>query len=83
MEGRVLFGERRDQKLVQERRRSNKVFGLTSAEKWSGAKQLIDFLDDIFITDRSTFSKFTKPVSSVCINKLDGKITFQAPICCV
>ncbi|KAF2028952.1 hypothetical protein EK21DRAFT_90168 [Setomelanomma holmii] len=61
MEGRVLSGERRDHRLVQERRRSNKVFGLTFAERWSGAKQLIDFLDDIFITDRPIFSKFIKP----------------------
>jgi hypothetical protein len=48
---------------VKAQRRANRVFGLTHAEKWSGSKQLIDFLDDIFDEERSIQSKFQKPVS--------------------
>jgi hypothetical protein len=63
MEGRPLPTERRTYGWVKAQRRANRVFGLTHAEKWSGSKQLIDFLDDIFDEERSIQSKFQKPVS--------------------
>jgi hypothetical protein len=63
MEGHLLLAERRDFQLVKDQRRANKVFGLTNAEKWSGSKQLMDFLDDIFIEERPIHLKFHRPVS--------------------
>ena len=47
---------------VREERATNKVFGLTDAERWSGAKQLIDFLDDLFLFRRRPAAKFERPV---------------------
>jgi hypothetical protein len=63
MEGHPLPQERRDTRRIRDQRKANQVFGLTNAEKWSGSKQLVDFLDDVFNEERSTNSKFQKPVS--------------------
>jgi hypothetical protein len=63
MEGHLLPADRRNHRIVVEQRRANKVFGLASAEKWSGSKQLVDFLDNIFDEDRPIHSKFDRPVS--------------------
>ncbi|KAH8728500.1 hypothetical protein GQ44DRAFT_48578 [Phaeosphaeriaceae sp. PMI808] len=61
MEGFVLSDEKRNCELVKAQRKANKVFGLTSAERWSGCKQLMDFSDDVFSEERSLRSKFTRP----------------------
>lgn len=63
MEGRPLPAERRTFERVKEQRRANRVFGLTNAERWSGSKQLIDFLDEVFDEERPVKSKFERPVS--------------------
>jgi hypothetical protein len=63
MEGHLLKAERRDRQLVQQQRKAYKVFGLINAETWSGSKQLMDFLDDIFSDDRTTSMKFIQAVS--------------------
>jgi hypothetical protein len=63
MEGHLLPADRRNRQLVQQQRKAYKVFGLTNAEKWSGSKQLMDFLDDIFSDDRITGMKFIQAVS--------------------
>nr|OQO31363.1 hypothetical protein B0A51_03358 [Rachicladosporium sp. CCFEE 5018] len=38
---------------VREQRTMYKVFGLSAPERWSASKQLIDFIDDLFSTQRS------------------------------
>ena len=63
MEGHVLPAERRKSQFIKEQRQHNKVFGLGKAELWSGSKQLIDFLDELFNEDRPAHMKFTRPVS--------------------
>lgn len=54
-----------DAREVREQRAINKVFGLRDPEKWSGQKQLVDFVDDLFSRQRRASLKFTRPVS-VC-----------------
>jgi hypothetical protein len=63
MEGHVLPAEKRQQQFVKEQRKNNKVFGLSKAELWSGSKQLIDFLDELFDDERSACAKQLRPVS--------------------
>jgi hypothetical protein len=63
MEGRHLPAKRRQIEFVKEQRALNKVFGLTQPEQWSGCKQLIDFLDELFSDQRSRSAQLTKPVS--------------------
>ena len=63
MEGHVLPAEKRQLDYIDRQRKHNKVFGLSKAELWSGSKQLIDFLDELFNKDRSSQSKFARPVS--------------------
>jgi hypothetical protein len=55
--------ERRELQYVKEQRSMNQVFGLTNAEHWSGSKQLIDYLDDLFSEQRSARAKLLRPVS--------------------
>lgn len=54
--------ENSDIRRVREHRALNKVFGLRKPEHWSGAKQLIDFLDDLFSEERSAEAKIEKTV---------------------
>lgn len=63
MEGHVLLPEKRQLDYINGQRQRNRVFGLSKAELWSGSKQLIDFLDELFNKDRSARSKFARPVS--------------------
>ena len=63
MEGHVLPPEKRQLDYINRQRQRNRVFGLSKAELWSGSKQLIDFLDELFNTDRSARSRFARPVS--------------------
>jgi len=46
---------------VRQRRATNQVFTLQNGEKWSGCKQLIDFLDDLFCTQRLPAVKLRRP----------------------
>lgn len=47
---------------VREQRAVNKVYGLTSAAKWSGYKKLIDLLDDLLGHDRMPVNKVNRRV---------------------
>lgn len=59
-------------------REQNQVFGLSNAEKWSGNKQLVDFIDDLFNinTSRKPQVKLLKrvgqPIISNGIAPIDG-----------
>jgi hypothetical protein len=64
MDGHVLPTEKRQSQFVRQQRQNNKVFGLGKAELWSGSKQLIDFLDDLFNEERTAETKFARPVST-------------------
>ena len=48
---------------VREQRATNKVFGLSDPERWSGCKKLVDFLDDLFTFRRRPTTKLEKVVS--------------------
>ena len=80
MEGRPQHAAKRTVEHVKDQRASNRVFGLTKPERWSGCKQLIDFLDDLFNEARSTSAKISKPVSSFEIGCLGSGLIFPAPI---
>ena len=62
MEGHAQTAEKRSYEYIQGQRSLNKVFGLTKPERWSGCKQLIDFLGDLFNNERSASTKIAKPV---------------------
>lgn len=64
MDGR-LRSETTTAEQVRKQRDQNKVYGLKTAERWSGCKQLVDLLDDLFNIDntkRSPRLKLEKPV---------------------
>lgn len=46
---------------AKEQRAKNKLYGLKSAERWSGYRNLVDLLDDLF-GDRLPVAKIEKPV---------------------
>jgi hypothetical protein len=56
---------------VRDERATNKVFGLANAERWSGCKRLIDFLDDLFSGSRKPEAKFGRPV---CTTRSRGEV---------
>ena len=56
-------GAGRDAAYVREQRAGNRVFGLREAERWSGHKQLIDFLDELFNAEKPASTKLQRPVS--------------------
>lgn len=49
---------------VRVERATNRVFGLKDPERWSGSKQLVDFVDDLFSLQRPPALKLENPVSS-------------------
>ncbi|KAF2680646.1 kinase-like protein [Lentithecium fluviatile CBS 122367] len=61
MEGHLLPDEKRNLQFVRDQRALNKVFGLSKAEQWSGSKNLMDFLDDLFNDNRAVLVKVSKP----------------------
>ncbi|KAF2194731.1 hypothetical protein K469DRAFT_706215 [Zopfia rhizophila CBS 207.26] len=61
MEGRSQPDSNRNIQFIKNQRAANKVFGLSKPERWSGCKQLVDFLDDLFNDKRSAPSKLSKP----------------------
>lgn len=68
-----------DVERVRQQRATNKVFGLIKPKPWSGAKQLIDFLDDLFNQGKSADAKVEKPVREV--NPACGMtLTHAAPL---
>jgi hypothetical protein len=72
MEGRSQSEEKRTSQHVKDERAMNRVFGLSEPGRWSGCKELIDFLDDLFKEDRSASAKIAKRVrisiiDSICI----------------
>ncbi len=64
MEDDVTVIKERTIESVRQQRKDNKVFGLSNPEQWSGCKQLVDFLDDLFNEDRTAAVKFSRPVCS-------------------
>ena len=70
MEGHLIPDGRRKVEFVKEQRAANRVFGLTEPEHWSGSKQLIDFLDELFNEKRSAQSKLSKPVCLLLILRI-------------
>ncbi len=52
----------RTAEVVREKRATNKVFGLKDPERWSGSKQLVDFVDDLFSLRRRPTMKLEHPV---------------------
>ncbi|KAK4985838.1 Lysine Methyltransferase 2D [Elasticomyces elasticus] len=60
MEGR-LPGDSLTVANVRARRLENKVFGLNEPGRWSGSKQLMDFLDDLFSAAKPAYVKLEKP----------------------
>jgi hypothetical protein len=62
MEGRALTAEKRHIGWIKDQRAVNKVFGFADPERWSGCKQLIDFMDELFNEQRTALAKFSKPV---------------------
>lgn len=51
-----------DVEQVHQQRALNRVFGLSKPELWSGSKQLMDFLDDLFNESKSAYAKVEKSV---------------------
>jgi hypothetical protein len=47
---------------VQEFMKQKKLFGLSNSERWSGCKQLVDFIEDLFSDVRPAPVKVQKPV---------------------
>jgi hypothetical protein len=68
--------KRRTAADVRDLRATNKVFGLSNAERWSGCQQLIDFIDDLFSAERSAMVKIKKPVRIV-LNADGDKLTLS------
>lgn len=56
-------GKHTNVEYVRQQREIYKVFGLNWPELWSDAKQLMDFLDDLFSESKSATVKVEKPVS--------------------
>ncbi|WPH01225.1 Hypothetical protein R9X50_00406100 [Acrodontium crateriforme] len=59
---------------VRSERATNKVFGLSDAERWSDAKQLIDFLEDLFSLQRSRTLKLERPHDYINANIANDEI---------
>jgi hypothetical protein len=55
--------ELRDLSAIRRERESNKIFGLSKGEEWSGYKLLVDFLDSMFNGAIPALAKLEKPVS--------------------
>jgi hypothetical protein len=72
--------EIRDITYIQKQRDRNKVFGLRNPESWSGCKQLVDFLDDIFNISKDMRTKLDKPVS-IRHPSITPQLTHIAPLC--
>jgi hypothetical protein len=45
-------------------REKNQVFGLSNAGTWSGYQQLVDFIEELFASTRTTKAKLMSPVSN-------------------
>lgn len=54
----------RDLSMIRQKRDTNKMFGLSKGEQWSGYKLLVDFLDSMFNEGVPALAKLEKPVSS-------------------
>jgi hypothetical protein len=49
---------------IRRKRESNKMFGLSNGESWSGHKLLVDFLETMFNDGTPSIVKLEKPVST-------------------
>lgn len=70
MEGQIQPSEQRSISFIQEQRALNRVFNLSSPERWSGCKQLIDFLDELFHANKLAAAKMERPVRNNMIPPL-------------
>ena len=50
--------------FIRRERSKNRGFGIRNAERWIGCKQLIDFLDDLLNSQKSSAAKLENPVGS-------------------
>ncbi|KAF1971153.1 hypothetical protein BU23DRAFT_194983 [Bimuria novae-zelandiae CBS 107.79] len=71
MEGHALPTERHNMEFIVDQRAVNKVFGLTNAEQWSGCKDMVDFLDELFNEKKTALAKYSKPHTFVSSNIQD------------
>ncbi|EUC27542.1 hypothetical protein COCCADRAFT_111405 [Bipolaris zeicola 26-R-13] len=51
----------RDLSMIRQKRDTNKMFGLSKGEQWSGYKLLVDFLDSMFNEEVPALAKLEKP----------------------
>lgn len=65
MEGHALPTEKYSMEFIAGQRAANRVFGLTDAEQWSGCKEMVDFLDELFNENKTASAKYSKPVSGL------------------
>lgn len=65
MEGHALPTEKHSMEFIAGQRAANRVFGLTDAEQWSGCKEMVDFLDELFNENKTASAKYSKPVSGL------------------
>ncbi|KAF9733725.1 hypothetical protein PMIN06_011965 [Paraphaeosphaeria minitans] len=71
MEGHALPIERHSMDFIVDQRAGNRVFGLTNAEQWSGCKDMVDFLDELFNDKKIASAKYAKPHTFVSSNRHD------------
>ncbi|KAL9084625.1 MAG: hypothetical protein Q9165_007980 [Trypethelium subeluteriae] len=63
---------------VREQRTLNKVFGLNEPARWSGAKQLIDFIEELIDPDKSARHKIEKPMNTHSSNSSNYYSSLQS-----
>jgi hypothetical protein len=54
--------------FIRQQRAKNRVFGLKDLDKWSGYKDLIDFLEEFFNTEKLVIMKLDKLVCYISPN---------------
>ena len=69
----------REVDFIRQQRAKNRVFGLEDPDRWSGYKDLIDFLEELFNTEKPAIMKLDKPVCCTSLN-IYRPLTIKAPI---
>ena len=60
--------------FVREQRAKSQVFGIGAPERWSGSKQLVDFLDDLLNAGKAPQAKLERAVSMLRAVAREGSI---------
>ena len=63
--------------FIREQRANSQVFGVEAPERWSGPKQLVDFLDDLLNAGKTPQAKLERAVSMSRGVARDGHPTMQ------